>query len=205
MRIKILWLGAAAALLATPVFAQAPSNPFQGLTRFAGTVKKVAGQKLSIETRNGVTTAELADSALIMMSKPATMRDLGNGSFVGCTAVAESNGKLRATECHIFPESMRGTGEGHNPMGPPKTTMTNGNITTMTNGSVQTANGSTAGVVLHVAYKGGAQDIEVSPKTQVTQIVPLDQSDLKPGMKVTGAARKAPDGTAEVQILSVAP
>lgn len=206
MRINILMLGAMAALLGAPVFAQAPSNPFQNLTRFAGTVKSVTGRKLSIETRDGVaTTAELADSALIMESKPASMHDLTSGKFVGCTAVAERNGKLRATECHIFPESMRGTGEGHNPMGPPNTTMTNGNITTMTNGSVQTAEGSTTGVLLHVAYKGGAQNIEVSPSTRLTQILPLSAAELKPGMKVTGAARKAADGTAEVQILSVAP
>jgi hypothetical protein len=205
MRTKILLMGATASLLALPLYAQPPSNPFQGMTRFAGTVKALDGHALSVENESGATTTlDLPDSLVVTKSMRAAMSDLGAGKFVGCTAVAGGDGKLRATECHIFPESMRGRGEGHNPMGPPNTTMTNGNITTMTNGAVETAQGSSAGVVLHVAYQGGAQDIEVTPETQITQIMTADVSLLKPGVRVNGAARQA-DGSLQVQILNISP
>lgn len=190
---KTVILGAIAALLASPLFAQSAANPFQGMTRFAGTVEKLDGRRLTVETQNGMTTTfELPESLQITESKRASMGDLASGKFVGCTAVTGSDGKLSASECHIFPESMRGRGEGHNPMGPPNTTMTNGNIATMTNGNVQSAQGGSGVVVLHVTYKGGAQDIEVSKDTQITQVAVGDTSLLTPGTKVNGAAREAP-------------
>jgi hypothetical protein len=205
MRTRILLLGTLAFLPALPLLAQAPSNPFAGMTRFTGTVKAVAGDKLSVDIDNGGTaTFVLPDSLAITKSAPATIGDLAAGKFVGCTAVTGGDGKLRATECHVFPESMRGRGEGHNPMGPPNTTMTNGNITT-TSGNVQAAANGKAGVVLHVAYEGGAQDIAVSPETQITQVMAGNASLLEPGVRVNGAAREAADGTARVQFLNIVP
>ncbi len=205
MRTNMLLLGACAAFLALPSFAQTrPANPMRGLTPFSGTVDRVEGKDFRITGAGGTTaTYRLADSALIMTSRAGTMADLTSGKFVGCTAV-ESHGRLHATECHIFPESMRGAGEGHTPMGRPNTTMTNGNIT-MTNGNVQTATGSAARVTLKVSYKGGAQSIEVSPRTSITLIGAGDASLLKPGVKVAGAARAQADGTALVQFLNVGP
>jgi hypothetical protein len=202
---KTIFLGAIAGLLASPLFAQSAANPFEGMTRFAGTVEKLDGRRLTVETQGGMTnTFELPDTLQITESKRATADDLASGKFVGCTAVTGRDGKLRASECHIFPESMRGRGEGHNPMGPPNTTMTNGNIATMTNGNVESAQGGSGGAVLHVTYQGGAQDIEVSKDTQITQVAVRDTSLLKPGTKVNGAAREA-DGKAAVLFLNVTP
>jgi hypothetical protein len=205
MRTNILLLGACTALLALPALAQTrPANPMRGLKPFAGTVDAVDGKDFKITGPGGTTaTYRLADSARIMSSRAGTIADLTSGKFVGCTAV-ETHGKLHATECHIFPESMRGVGEGHNPMGRPKTTMTNGNIT-MTNGHVQAATGGGAGVTLRVSYKGGAQSIAVSPRTRITLIQAGDASWLKPGVRVTGAARAEADGTELVQFLNVGP
>jgi hypothetical protein len=199
--------GAASAHAATAQAASRSHNPFRGMTPFSGTVEKVDGREFLLRSAQGGTTAtyELGGSARIMTSRRGTMNDLASGKFVGCTAVKGSNGKLYATECHIFPESMRGTGEGHNPMGPPNTTMTNGNITTETRGKVQTAKGSAEGTILHITYKGGAQTIDVTPQTHVTVIGEGSRALVKPGAKVMGAARKAPDGTEVVQMLNVAP
>ena len=206
LRTKFLVLGTAALLPALSLFAQTESNPLAGTTRFAGTVQTLTGHTLSVQLENGgTTTLDLPASLTITKSVPVTMHELAAGKFVGCTAVEGSDGKLRATECHIFPESMRGRGEGHNPMGPPKTTMTNGNIATMTNGNVEGANHGAAGVTLHVSYQGGAQDILVTDKTQITQVGVGDTSLLKPGVHVNGAARKGADGTARVQFLNVVP
>jgi hypothetical protein len=205
MRTNILLLSACAALLALPSFAQTRStNPMRGLTPFSGTVDAVDGKDFKITGPGGTTaTYRLANSVRIMASRSATMADLSSGKFVGCTAVG-THGTLHATECHIFPPSMRGVGEGHSPMGRPDTTMTNGNIT-MTNGNVQTATGGGGDVTLRVSYKGGAQSIEVSPRTHITLIRAGNASWLKPGVRVTGAARMEADGTALVQFLNVSP
>ena len=205
MRANELLLSACVGLLALPTLAEsAPPNPFQGLTRIAGTVERVDGHEFLIRGEGGTTaTYQLAPSVRITTSRRGTVRDLASGRFVGCTAVKGSDGTLHATECHIFPESMRGAGEGHNPMGPPNTTMTNGAITTEAHGEVRTANGTSAGTVLHITYKGGAQNIEVSPQTHVTVIEQGDASLVKPGAKVMGASRRAPDGTDVVQMLAV--
>ncbi|MGH8260417.1 MAG: hypothetical protein ACREUG_12095 [Steroidobacteraceae bacterium] len=200
------------ALAALPGLAQAATgaaaahNPFRGMTPFAGTVERVDGHEFLIKGRGGTTaTYELGRSVRIMTSRPGTAADLASGRFVGCTAVKGRDGKLYATECHLFPESMRGVGEGHNPMGPPNTTMTNGDITTETHGKVETASGSADGTLLHVTYKGGAQNIEVTPQTHITVIGQGARSLVKPGAKVMGAARKAADGTEIVQMLNIAP
>jgi hypothetical protein len=216
MRVNVLLCGACALLLALPSFAQgqgnsasaksSTANPMAGLVRFTGTVQRVDGKEFLVQGPGGTTaTYELGKAVRIMTTSPGTLADLASGKFVGCTAVKGHDGKLYATECHIFPESMRGAGEGHNPMGPPDTTMTNGNITTMTNGQVQTASGTAAGAVLKVSYPGGAQDIEVSPQTHVTVIVTGDASVVKAGARVMGASRKLADGTQSVEMLNVAP
>lgn len=212
MRAISLLSAACGMLFAAMCFSQAASSadtashPARPLTRFFGTVQRVDGREFLIAGPGGTTaTYELAPSVRITTSRVGAMRDLAAGKFVGCTAVKGRDGRLYATECHIFPASMRGVGEGHNPMGPPNTTMTNGDIATMTNGEVRTATGSAAGTVLHITYKGGAQNIEVSPVTHIMIIEQGDASLLKPGAKVMGAARQASDGTDLVQMLNVAP
>lgn len=207
MRTNELAIGTCLALLALPALAEAaPANPFQGLTRIDGTVERVDGREFLIRGPGGTTaTYELAPSARITTSRRGTLSDLGPGKFVGCTAVKSRDDKLNATECHIFPPSMRGLGEGHNPMGPPNTTMTNGDIATQTRGEVRTAQGTSEGTVLHVTYKGGAQNIAVSPQTHITVIEQGSASLIKPGVKVMGASRHAADGTDVVQMLAVQP
>lgn len=48
---------------------------------------------------------------------------------MGATAVKQADGNLKALEVHIFPETARGTGEGHRPYDlQPGSTMTNANV-----------------------------------------------------------------------------
>ncbi len=142
--------------LAGTAFAQAaassaPANPFAGLIRFGGTVTSVSGDSFTVHPEDGDDVKlTLADKPNIMLSDKGTVADLAAGKFVGCTAVKRADSLLHATECHIFPEAMRGMGEGHNPMGPPNTTMTNGNVATMTNGQVASTSGGT-GATINVA------------------------------------------------------
>lgn len=183
----------------------APPNPFAGMVRFDGTVSSASGRTFVMHSAQGDMKLTLPAEVNIMVSHKGTVSDLGAGKFVGCTAVQRGDGPLHATECHIFPESMRGMGEGHNPMGPPNTTMTNGNVATIANGKVSSATGSGASATLKVTYKGGEQTIQVGPDTHITRIDAGTPSMLKPGVKVMGAARPAAGGAAQVAFLSLTP
>lgn len=208
MRTSPLLLGACTAILALPCSAAMHSraaNPMRNLRRFAGKVESVKGRDFKVAGPGGTTaTYRIGKASHIMASRKVSMADLKAGKFVGCTAVQTHGSTLHATECHIFPSSMRGTGEGHEPMGPPRTTMTNGNIASMTNGNVSAAKGRGHGLVLDVTYKGGSQHIEVSPRTHVTLIEKGGVSWIKPGVRVMGAAKMAKHGPSLVEFMNVA-
>ena len=101
----------------------------------------------------------------------------------------QPDGSQRALEVHVFPEAMRGTGEGHRAWDlQPQSTMTNGNIE-------QTVVG-VDGQTLTLSYKGGEKKIVVPPDTPVVSFVPAEKGDLKPGLKIfIAAAKKQADGT----------
>jgi hypothetical protein len=205
-------MAACALLLAAgvgPALAQAPAssappNPFAGMVRFGGTVASASGNSFVVHSQQGDLKLTLPDMPNIMVSDKGTVADLGAGKFVGCTAVKRADNLLHATECHIFPESMRGMGEGHNPMGPPNTTMTNGNVTTISNGEVASKSGGSSATI-NVTYKGGQQSIQVGPDADITKIGAGTPAMLKPGVKVQGAGKPAADGSTQVMFLSLTP
>jgi len=200
----LLAAGVGPVLAQTPA-SSAPANPFAGMVRIGGTVASAMGNSFVVHSQQGGDMKlTLPDKPNIMVSGKGTVADLGAGKFVGCTAVKRADNLLHATECHIFPESMRGMGEGHNPMGPPNTTMTNGNVTTFSNGEVTATSGG-AIATINVSYKGGQQSILVGPDADITKIGAGTAAMLKPGVKVTGAAKPAADGSAEVMFLSLMP
>jgi hypothetical protein len=133
----------------------------------------------------------VTDKPLFVAIVKATMADIKPGMFVGATGVTQPDGTQKAIEVHIFPESMRGTGEGHYDWDlKPKTKMTNANVE-------QTVAG-VDGQTLTVKYKDGEKKVLVTPETAVVTYVTGDRSDLKPGIKVfVGAAKKQPDGTVQ--------
>jgi hypothetical protein len=199
----LLCIGASGAALAQAPASSAPANPFAGLIRFNGTVLSASGASFVVHSdQGGDVKLTFPDKPNIMVSGKGNVADLGAGKFVGCTAVKRADNLLHATECHIFPETMRGMGEGHNPMGPPNTTMTNGNVSAITNGQVASNSGG-ASAVINVTYKGGQQSIQVGADTDITKIDAGSPAMVKPGVKVTGAARPAADGSAQVVFLSL--
>ena len=201
----LLCAAASGPVLAQAPASSAPANPFAGLIRFGGTVASSSGGSFVVHSQQGGdVTLAFPDKPNIMVSGKGTVADLAAGKFVGCTAVKRADNLLHATECHIFPESMRGMGEGHNPMGPPNTTMTNGNVTTMSNGQVASNSGGSA--TINVTYKGGQQTIQVGPDADITKINAGTPAMVKPGVKVAGAARPGADGAAaQVMFLSITP
>ena len=198
----LLGIGGTGAALAQAPAASAPANPFAGLIRFNGTVTSASAAGFVIHSDQGDVKLTFPDKPNIMVSAKGTVADLGAGKFVGCTAVKRADNLLHATECHIFPESMRGMGEGHNPMGPANQTMTNGNVSAITNGQVA-ANSGGASAVISVTYKGGEQSIHVGADTDITKIDAGTPAMVKPGAKVMGAAKPTGDGSAQVVFLSL--
>ena len=181
-------LGAVSLALA---FAASPAWD-EGTVRVRGTIEKVEGNAFVIKSREG---AELkvvpADNALIVAIVKASTGDIKQGSFVGVTGMPQADGSQRAIEVHIFPEAMRGTGEGHYAWDlRPQSTMTNANV----EHAVTAVDGQT----LTLKYKDGEKKIIVPPEATVVTYTTGDKSELKPGTKIfVAAAKKLPDGSLE--------
>lgn len=171
--------------------------------RITGTVERLEGRTLTVKTPEGSGDIVLPPELRITNNRKASLADIGPNVFLGTTAVLKSDGKLHATEVHLFPESMRGTGEGHRPWFADNTTMTNGSVTTMTNGSAQQQGTADGSVVLKVSYKGGEKEVYVAPDVPITIIEAGDLSLLKPGTKIASLVRQKEDGTAVALMVSV--
>jgi hypothetical protein len=197
MRKAILILGAAGLVLSSAAsVAQQPQT-----MRVRGTVEKVEGAVLTVKSRGGETlTIKMADNVNVVAVVKASLADIKPGSFVGSAAMPEADGSFKAVEVHIFPESMRGTGEGDRPYDyKPKSTMTNGTVTTGANATgtvgsdVAKAGG---GVTLSIKYKEGEKKIDVTPDTPIVTYAPGTKDELKPGAAIyITAVTKEADGT----------
>jgi len=161
----------------------------QDTVRVRGTIERIDGSIYVIKARDGVEVkVALADNPQIAGIVEASLSDIKQGSFVGVTAMPQADGSHSALEVHIFPEAMRGTGEGHYPWDiRPQSTMTNANVEQV----VTAVDGQT----LTLKYKDGEKKIFVPVKTPIVVYVQGDKSDLKPGAKVFIVAIKQPDGT----------
>lgn len=176
-----------ATVLAAPL-AQAQDSP---PVRIRGTIERADGATYVVKARDGaelkVTIAEKPQIAGIIK---ASLSDIKQNSFVGVTAMPRPDGSLKAVEVHIFPESMRGTGEGHYAWDlQPQSTMTNANVEQV----VTAVDGQT----LTLKHKDGENKITVPANAPIVTYVPGDKSDIKPGAKVFVVAVKQADGTYE--------
>lgn len=188
-------LGCAAALLQA-CGEGAPSTA--GAQHVRGTVKGVDGDVVTIATSGGSVSVELTESTQFATLVPSDPDHIRPGSFVGVTSVDQPDGSQRAVEVHVFPESMRGTGEGSYGWDLPGSSsapsrMTNGTVapSRMTNGTVAEHE---AGAALTVAYKDGSQTIELPPGVPVVSIEPGDRGDVKPGAHVFIIAHRLAGG-----------
>src|SRR5438067_9994996 len=165
-------VGLFAAAVPAIAFAQAPANP---PVRIRGTVEKLDGQNLTVKDRSGQSmNVKLADNFLVVGIFKGSVADIASGKFIGTTTVGERDGALVAREVHIFPENMRGTGEGHYDWDlAPNSKMTNANVAQI----VKTGDGQ----VITVQYKGGEKKLLVTPETQVVSYTPSNRAELKPG------------------------
>jgi hypothetical protein len=172
--------------------AQQPPSP----SRVRGTIEAVEGDVIAVKSRSGEDfklhmTGDMRVVGIIKIS----LSDIKVGSFIGATTVPGPDGIQSAIEVHVFPEDMRGTGEGSRPFDlRPNSTMTNATVAESVAGN--------DGHTLLIKYKDGEKKVVVSPDTPVVTYVPADKSELKAGVKVIAFMKKLPDGSFETNRVS---
>jgi hypothetical protein len=174
-------------VIAGIAFAQRPQ---QQTIRIRGTIEGVDGPTLRIKSREGQTTYQvrLTESAAVRGVVPAALSDIKPNSYIGVTGMPQADGSQKAIAIHIFPEYMRGSGEGFRQWDfLPNSTMTNATVTQMVKG--------VEGDEIAVVYKDGEKKIIVTPETVIVAFVRGERSELTPGAKVFIPAASRKDET----------
>lgn len=167
------------ALFVAAAFAQSPPPPM----RLRGTIEKVDATSIVLKERNGqTTTLAIADNLTVTEVVPVDPSMVQSGAFVGTAAVTGADGRLSALEVLVFPEAMRGTGEGHSQWDlQPGSTMTNATVAEVVPGA--------KGREMTLRYQGGEKTIVVPDGIPVVTLKPADRSLLVPGAKVLVSAQ----------------
>ncbi len=197
---RLTALTAASLLALTAAVSAAPT-----LQRMRGTVESTGSGTLTIKTNDGKTAviATGGDTKYVSVVK-SSLEDVKDGVFIGTATKGEN--PPTALEVVLFPEAMRGTGEGHYDWDEivdttaaggtaVKSAMTNGTVkasaakplvkSAMTNGTVKSGAAAGGGKTLTVTYSGGKSlEIVVPPNAPVVSFEPADGTIVRPGAKV---------------------
>jgi hypothetical protein len=166
--------------------------------RIRGTIDRVDGETYLVKARDGAELKlKLAPNAAVVALVQATAADIKQGSYIGVSGMPQADGSQKALEVHIFPESMRGVGDGHRGWDLQPSS-------TMTNGSVETTAAASDGQTVTLKYKDGEKKISIPPGIPIVLYVPGEVSELKPGAKIfVSAATKQADGTLQAPRVNV--
>jgi hypothetical protein len=166
--------------------------------RVRGTIEQVDGAMMIVKSREGDTLkVKLADDGKVIALVKASLADIKPNSFVGSTAMPQPDGSWKAVEVHIFPEEMRGTGDGDRPYDyKPRSTMTNGTVNSVGKSKVNGTVANEGGTTLTLNYKDGSKTIDVTPETVIVTYLPGSKEELKAGARIyIPAATRQADGT----------
>jgi hypothetical protein len=205
-----LCVPAAAATLPPP---QSPSGAEQSNAtphRVRGTIVSFDGKLLTVKSDTAETVAVgVLPTTIFLYNEPRKVSDIHSGDFLGSAAVPGSDGKLHAQDVRLFPEQLRGMGEGQYPMGDP------GSNRSMTNATVAQVTAVARGGTLRLTYHGagapgdpncsghaakdgsgcvGQTEIVVAPGVPILAYVVGDSSALVPGAAISMSVATGPDG-----------
>lgn len=185
--------------------------------RMRGTIETVDGGAFTLKTVDGHTEqVALAPDARISWVIPASLDQIQDGVFIGTATKGEPPVAL---EVVLFPESMRGTGEGHYDwdMIPDttaagakvKSAMTNGTVkaglpatasdaprvkSAMTNGTVKAAGSGTERTLTLDYGKGQSIQVLVPPQAPIVTFEAADKAALSAGAKAFVVVAREDDG-----------
>jgi hypothetical protein len=173
-------------LLCASALAQTPA-PTQ---RIRGDVVAIDGSNLQVKSRSGETlSVKLADNYVVTGVVKIDMTAIKPGAFIGTATVPQADGTLTSLEVLVFPESMRGSNEGHYPWDlKPGSMMTNATI-------ADVASEGQGGRRMTLKYKDGEKSIVVPQDVPIVTFEPGDKAMLVPGAHILLTATKQPDGS----------
>jgi len=192
MRPLSLLVAAAVLTLAAQAGAQQPATK-----RIRGDIVAIEGTKLQVRTREGpVADIDLDEKYTVTAVVKIEPSAIARGSFVGTASMPEADGTLRALEVLVFPESARGSGEGHYAWDLQPGSM-------MTNATVAEVVDMGAGRRMTLRYKDGEKIVTVPPAAPVVTFQPGGREMVVPGAHVILTATVRPDGTLGATRMSV--
>jgi len=212
-------LAAASAHAAPPAAIAAPAPSVQ---RIKGTIDAFDPVARSLSVTSGKTAkiVTLPANLRIVYNQRRKVADIKQGDFIGAAALKSADGKLRAQQVAVFPEDLRGMGEGQYPMGEAASNriMTNATVAGVTaaapnngtlkvtyRGAAAAADGSCGG---HASASSGAgctgdAEIVIAPGIPVIGLMLGDETLLVPGAAVSLIATTTPEGTLQATRLTV--
>lgn len=168
--------------------AQTPSPP----QRIRGDVVALEGHTLKVKSRSGEElTVKLADNYGVTSVVKIDLGAIKPGTFIGTAAMPQPDGSLTALEVLLFPEAMRGNGEGYYAWDlKPGSMMANATVAEVTAGEP-----ALGGHRLLLKYKGGEKTVFVPDDAPIVTFEPGDPSMVVPGAHILLTATRQPDGS----------
>jgi hypothetical protein len=183
-----------------------------------GVVTSLDGQMLTIKNDNAKSViVQLDPSVRIIHNRRMALTDIQPGAFVGTFAVVTKDKTLRAQGVRVFPDAMRGVGEGQYPMASNADRI-------MTYGSVAGVTPQAGGGVLKLTFHGagsagdatctghapaggagcqGSADIFVARGVPVMSIEAGDVSLLLPGTVVAADTTSDAGGLSTATVVTI--
>lgn len=184
LRRPALALALCALAATTALSAHAADAP----VRIRGQITAVDAKQMTVMSREGESVVlALKPDQPVSAVRALALSDIQKGVFIGTATKPAANGSLEAVEVLVFPESARGSGEGHYAWD-----LLPGSM--MTNANVEASLDSVTGRTLKLAYKGGTKDVVVPAGTPVVTFAPASRADLQVGKKVFVVANQGPAG-----------
>ena len=157
--------------------------------RIRGDVVSVDGLNLRVKERSGeLLTIKLAENYVVTGVVKAGIEAITPNAFVGAATMPQSDGTQTALEVLVFPESGRGSNEGHYPWDLQPGSM-------MTNATVADVVAVGPGRRMTLRYKDGEKVISVPANAPIVTFEPGDRAMLKAGAHVLLTATRQPDGS----------
>lgn len=154
-------------------------------TNIRGTVTAFDGKVISVKTRAGADVqVDLPDTVNVAATKAITLADIKPGTVLGVTTVKRADGATVAIDIRPIPPTAN---QGLSPYD-----LQAGS--TMTNAALEGTLESSGGQELTLNYKTGTVKVLVPPGTPMSQSVPGNRADIKPGEAIFVAARPGEGG-----------